>query len=56
MRSVMYSILSSDQIKEQKLVWNVTNKGEKMNAYRILVVKPEVKKLLQTPKHRSFKF
>jgi hypothetical protein len=41
-------------MKSRRLRWaaHVTRMGEKRNAYRILVVKPEVKRPLGRPRHR----
>jgi hypothetical protein len=42
------------QIKSRRMRWagHVTRMGEGRNVYRVLVVKPEGKKLLERPRHR----
>jgi hypothetical protein len=41
-------------IKSRRMNWvrHVARLGEKMNAYRILVGKPEGKRLMERPRHR----
>jgi hypothetical protein len=45
--------MANDQDKEDEMVRACSTNGEKRNAYRILVGKPEGKRPLGRPRHRG---
>jgi hypothetical protein len=50
----LYGLPNVRIIKSRRIIWagHVARKGEKRNAYRILVVKPEGKRPLERPRRR----